>query len=83
MINTNIIKSISDGNLEELKKISKTKITEDFSKEICTIMEKKLEDINVILNANTNNDEIKFILPHYYDKKQKIEDCILYLKKIK
>jgi hypothetical protein len=32
MINTNIIKSISDGNLEELKRIPKIKITEDFSK---------------------------------------------------
>ena len=46
-------------------------------------MEKKLEEINIILNSNINSDEIKFILPHYYDKKQRIEDCILYLKKIK
>lgn len=83
-MNSNTIDSICDGDLEELKQIPKIKITQELSKKLISIMEKRLLDVNIIINSNVEStSEMKFVLCYYFEKKQNIENCILYLKKIK
>jgi hypothetical protein len=75
--------NICDGNLEKLKEIPKNKITEEVSKQLLSLMEEEILKINEILNYNEQGNEIKYLLCYYITKKQNIEKCILYLKKIK
>jgi hypothetical protein len=75
--------NICDGNLEKLKEIPKSKITENLSKQLITVMEGKIKEIELIINVNENMYDTKYILNYNLIKKQNIENCILYLKKIK
>jgi hypothetical protein len=75
--------NICDGNLEKLKEIPKNKITEDVSKQLLSLMEEEIIKINEVINYNDESNEIKYLLCYYITKKQNIEKCILYLKKIK
>ena len=75
--------NICDGNLEKLKEIPKNKITEDVSKQLLSLMEEQIIKINEIINCNEESNEMKYLLCYYITKKQNIEKCILYLKKIK
>lgn len=80
-----VIDKICDGNLEKLKEIPKSKITENVSKQLISVMEEKIKeiDININVNVNENMNDAKYILNYNLTKKQNIENCILYLKKIK
>jgi len=76
------INTICDGDLYELKKIPKFKITLELSKKMTSIMEEKLTNINDVIENNYESSDISTSTYHYLDKKKRIEDCILYLKKI-
>jgi|MesohylFT_1024984.scaffolds.fasta_scaffold238273_1 hypothetical protein len=82
-MDSNTIYDICDGNLDQLKKIPKKNITEDFSKELTSMMEERLQQVNNTLNSTILNSEIKYVAQYCFEKKQNIEKCILYLKKIK
>jgi len=81
-MNSNQIDIICEGNLEELKKIPKIKFTEKIYKNLIKIMEDKLKDINNTINSGIGNENLKYILSYNIEKKQNIENCMLYLKKI-
>jgi hypothetical protein len=81
-LNSNIINVICDGDLDELKKIPKFKITVELSKKMTSIMEEKLININDVIENNYESSDIGVSTYHYLDKRKRIEDCILYLKKI-
>jgi len=80
---SSLIRSICDGNLEKLKEIPKIKITEDVSKQLLFIMKEEIKKINEIIICDEESYEIKYLLCYFITKKQNIEKCILYLKKIK
>ena len=77
------LEDICAGNLEKLKQIPKEKITEEISRKWIHKMEDNLQEINRKLHVNMNSDEMKYITTYCTEQKQKIENCILYLKKIK
>jgi len=81
-MNSNQIDIICEGNLEELKKIPKIKFTEKIYKNLITIMEYKLKNINNTVNLSIGDENLKYILSYTIKKKQNIENCMLYLKKI-
>jgi len=81
-LDSSIIISICDGNIHELKKIPKDKITLEISKKIMDIMEEKLTNIKDVIENSYESSDIIVSVYHYLDKKKRIEDCILYLKKI-
>ena len=78
-----IINEICDGNLEQLKKIPKIKITETLSKKMISIMEEKIENLQDVINSNYESSDLDVCTYHYFVKKEKIEECVLYLKKIR
>lgn len=78
-----IINEICEGNLEELKKIPKIKITETLSKKMISIMEEKIENLQDNIKSNYESSGLDVSTYHYSVKKEKIEECILYLKKIR
>lgn len=71
------------NGIEKLKQIPKEKITEEISRKWIHKMEDNLQEINRKLHVNMNSDEMKYITTYCTEQKQKIENCILYLKKIK
>jgi len=75
--------NICEGSLEKLKEIPKSFISEKVSKQLISIMEGKIKYIDNHININLDMNEAKYILNYYLTKKQNIENCILYLKKIK
>jgi len=81
-IDSSIINTICDGDLYELKKIPKFKITLELSKKMTSIMEQKLINVNDVIENNYESSDIGVSTYYYLDKKKRIEDCILYLKKI-
>ena len=84
-MDSDMINNICDGNLEELKNFPKIKITEKLSKQLISIMEERLIDVQRIINSNLeSSSDLRFISCYYFEKKENIEKCILYLtKKIK
>lgn len=77
------IDTIMEGNIEYLKKIPKIEFTEEITTRLMTLLEEKIEEIDNIINANTDSMDVKYILINCIEKKQKVEKCMLYLKKIK
>jgi len=75
--------SITNGNLEYLKKIPKIQLTEEITTLLTIQLEDKIQEINNIINHNVNSLDLKYVLLNSIEKKDKIEKCILYLKKIK
>ena len=82
-MNKLILDAICDGDLDELKKIPKINITEEFSKNLLLLMEERIKCIIDMINTNNESREIMHIACYYQSKKKDIEKCILYLKKIK
>jgi tetrahydromethanopterin S-methyltransferase subunit B len=77
------INTIVEGNIEYLKKIPKIEFTEEITTLLMTLLEDKIEEIDNIINANTDSVDAKYILINSIEKRQKVEKCMLYLKKIK
>jgi acetolactate synthase small subunit len=77
------IEIICSGNLEKLKEIHTEKITEEISNKWIEQMEKNIQEIDKKIQVNQNSTEIQYITTYWIEQKQKIENCILYLKKIK
>jgi hypothetical protein len=76
-----LFNEICEGNIERLKKISKIEITEDLSNKLINNMEEKI--LNIVNQMNNCGDELKYLASFYLVKKKNIENCIIYLKKIK
>lgn len=76
------LQNICDGDLDELKKIPKIQFTETFSKELLMKMEKNIQDLQIKYNCITD-EEMKFGTYSLVEKINKIENCMLYIKKIK
>ena len=76
-----LFNEICEGNIERLKKISKIEITEDLSNKLINNMEEKI--LNIVNQMNNCGDELKYLASFYSVKKKNIENCIIYLKKIK
>jgi HKD family nuclease len=76
------LQNICDGDLEELKQIPKIQFTEAFSKQILVKMERNIQDLQIKYNCITD-EEMKFGTYSLLEKMKKIENCILYIKKIK
>jgi len=77
------MEEICQGNLEKLKEIPKNKFTENLFQQLISKMEYNLNDINKNININLDSSNSEYILNYYLSQKKKIENCILYLKKIK
>jgi len=79
------IEIICSGNLEKLKNIPTEKITEEISKKWIDKMETNIQEIDkkIQVNLNQSSTEMKYTITYWIEQKQKIENCILYLKKIK
>ena len=77
------IEIICTGNLEKLKNIPTEKITEEISNKCIDKMETNIQEIDKKLQINQSSTEIKYTTTYWIEQKQKIENCILYLKKIK
>jgi hypothetical protein len=78
-----IIEIICSGNLEKLKQIPKEKITEEISNQWISIMEKNIQEIDHKIQNNQSSTDVKYTTTYWMEHKQRIENCILYLKKIK
>jgi hypothetical protein len=65
-MNSDTIDSIFDGDLEQLKKIPKIKITQELSKKLISIMEERLVNVSNIINSNLESSEMKFISCYYF-----------------
>jgi hypothetical protein len=74
--------SICNGNLEELKKIPKKNLTEKLCQDLIDKMEQNIHILKFNKNNNIDN-EMKYGLGCILDDIQKIEKCILYIKKNK
>jgi len=76
------LQNICDGDLEELKQIPKIKFTEAFSKQILVKMERNIQDLQIKYQSVTDT-EMEFSSCCLLEKIKRIENCILYIKKIK
>jgi len=83
-INNDLIENILAGNLEELKKIPKTSLTNNIRKRIIDTFEERLKELKInINNTDCEDSEMKFLTCGYMEKRKNMEKCIAYLKKIK
>lgn len=73
------LEEIYDGNLNEIKKIPIKQITDSISKQILCQLENNLFNLEKKMLLNLNSDNYFY----FYNKKKNLENCILYLKKIK
>lgn len=79
-MDNDLIEEICNGDLKKLKSIPKSNLSVDLSKKLLCIMEEKIKDIEKFINILDYNEEI--VSFYLYEKKNNIENCILYLKKI-
>jgi histidyl-tRNA synthetase len=83
-MNDMLLETICDGDLEELKKIPKVKLTNQIMKKLIDTFELKLKELKIhINNIECEDSEMKFLTCGYKDKRKNMEKCIEYLQKIK
>ena len=82
-MNDIIFETICSGNLEELKKIPKSELSNSITKKLINSYEHKLKELEInIINIACEDSEMKYLTCGYKDLRFNIENCIKYLKKI-
>ena len=83
-MNDEMIYTISNGDIHLLKEIPKTYITHNISKTLMDNLKNNLLEVKNQLNsAETVDNEFKYVVCNFVYKLKNIEECIVYLEKIK
>ena len=81
-MNINWINKIGEGDINLLKKIPISNITNNISLQLLNLMEENKIKIKESLDNNIVANDIKDYIFYYRNKLNNIDECILYLKKI-
>lgn len=76
------ISKICDGDIDLLKKISKSHFTKDICIQLVANMESNKLEIQNLLDTNSYSSDFKDFCIYYRSKLKYIDNCISYLKKI-
>jgi|LauGreDrversion4_1035100.scaffolds.fasta_scaffold07169_4 hypothetical protein len=83
-MNDEIIETISHGDIYILKQLPKTLLTHNISKVLMDNLKNNLIQVENRMNtAETVDSEFNYVVCNFSYKLKNIEECIVYLEKIK